>query len=279
MNPPPRGSPIPMRTLVHANGVQLCAELFGNPTDPALVLMHGAGDTMLAWDEALCARLAADGRFVVRYDSRNAGRSTPRPPARLDDLAADARGLLDALRLERAHLLGMSLAAMAAQRLALDHPERVSALTLASTTPGGPGLPGMAPALQECFAHEPPAPDWSVRAAVVDWLVEQHRPFSARFDEPAARELARRVFEHSPHLERNLAPADLDMGEPRQPRLGEIAVPTLVVHGAEDPLYPPAHGRALAAAIPGARLLVLERTGHEPFPPDTWDQVMAQLPR
>jgi pimeloyl-ACP methyl ester carboxylesterase len=268
-----------MRTLVQADGVQLCAELFGDPADPALVLMHGGGETMLAWDDALCAQLAADGRFVVRYDSRNAGRSTPVPPATLDDLVADTVGLLDALQLERAHLLGMSLGAMAAQRLALDHPARLNALTLASTSPGGPGLPGMAPAVRDFFAHEPPAPDWRDRASVVDWLVEQHRPFSPHFDEPAVRELAERVFEHSPHLERNFAPADLDMGDPRHPRLGEIAVPTLVVHGAEDPMYPLAHGQALAAAIPGARLLVLERTGHESFPPHTWEAVMAQLPR
>jgi pimeloyl-ACP methyl ester carboxylesterase len=268
-----------MRTLVKVNGVQLCAELFGDPADPALVLMHGAGDTMLAWDAALCARLAADGRFVVRYDSRNAGRSTPVPPASLDDFVADAVGLLDALGLARAHLLGMSLAGTVAQRLALDHPERVSALTLAATPAGGPGLPGMSPALHDFYAHEPPAPDWTDRASVVDWLVEQHRPFSARFDEQGQRELAGRVFDHSPHLARNFAPVDIDMGDPVHDRLGEIAVPALVAHGAEDPLYPPAHGRALAVAIPGARLLVLEHTGHEPFPPHTWTAVTAQLPR
>jgi pimeloyl-ACP methyl ester carboxylesterase len=267
-----------MEQLLQANGVELCAETIGDPGDPPLVLMHGAGNSLLSWDERLCARLAKTGRYVIRYDARNAGRSTPQPPAALGDLVADAVGLLDALELERAHFLGMSLAGMVAQRLALDHPQRVSAITLASCSPGGRGLPGMTPALRDFFAHEPAAPDWRDRAAVVEWLVDVHRPFSPRFDAGAMRELAGRVFDRSPHLETNLGPADLDMGEPWRQRLGEISAPALVVHGAGDPLYPLPHGQALADAIPAARLLVLEHMGHEYFPPDTWERVIAALP-
>jgi pimeloyl-ACP methyl ester carboxylesterase len=137
----------------------------------------------------------------------------------------------------------------------------------------------MTPALRDFFADEPAAPDWGDRAAVVEWLVAVHRPFSPRFDEAAMRELAGRVFDRSPHLEANLGPADVDMGEPWRQRLGEIRAPALVVHGAGDPMYPLPHGQALAHAIPGARLLVLEQMGHEYFPPDTWDRVIDALPR
>src|SRR4051794_17462325 len=151
--------------IVMANGVEQCADTFGDPGDPALVLLHGAGDCLLHWDEALCARLAAGGRFVVRRDARDAGRSAtyPRgaPAYGLRDLVADAAGLLDALDVERAHFAGLSGGGAIAQLLALERPERVSALTLTCSTPGDPAsergaLPG------PCVAYEAlPEPDWS----------------------------------------------------------------------------------------------------------------------
>src|SRR4051812_44017228 len=111
MNPRRPGGLTGMR-IVMANGVEQCADTFGDPADPALVLLHGAGDCLLSWDEALCARLAAGGRFVIRRDARDAGRSVsyPRgaPAYGLRDLVADAAGLLDALGVERAHFAGLS---------------------------------------------------------------------------------------------------------------------------------------------------------------------------
>jgi pimeloyl-ACP methyl ester carboxylesterase len=272
--------------IIEANGSDLCVETFGDPADPAILLIHGAGNTMLSWDEELCARLAAGHRFVVRYDSRGAGRSEPHGPAySMRDLVVDTAGLLDALGVPRAHVLGMSLGGGIAQLLALDHPDRVASLILASSTPGGPGhgqsdLPGPVEGL---FADEPPEPDWSDRDAVIEYLVEAERPYAARsrrYDEAAMRVLAGRVFDHSTDLERSLtSPVEFDMSDPWRQRLGEVRVPALVIHGAEDPMFPLAHGRALAEEIPGAELLVLEQTGHEYFPPLSWEVVVSALLR
>jgi pimeloyl-ACP methyl ester carboxylesterase len=275
--------------IVKANGVDLAVETFGDAADPALLLIHGAGSSLLSWDEEFCRRLADGGRFVIRYDLRDAGRSVTYEPGTvrygLDDLTDDASGLLDALGVTRAHVVGMSVGGGIGQLLALDHPERIASLTLASSTPGGPGppntdLPAPDPGL---FANAPPEPDWSDRDAVVDYLVETERPYAARsrpYDEASMRELAGRVVDRATNLEWGLANAfSQDAGEPWRDRLGSIAVPTLVIHGTEDPMFPFGHAEALAEEIPGAELLPMEATGHEYFPPHTWDVVVPAILR
>jgi pimeloyl-ACP methyl ester carboxylesterase len=282
---PPAVLTTPGEHLVQAGGVELCVERFGDPHDPAILFIHGAGSSMLSWDEELCERLAGGGRHVARYDLRDAGRSTTYAPgtARYGyaELAGDAIALLDALEVERAHLVGMSFGGGIAQLLALEHPERVSALTLASSTPGGPGhetpdLPGPVDDLAE-----PPEPDWSDRDSIVEYLVEAERPFASRsrpFDEDRVRALMRRVADRSTNLEWALTDdGSFDLGEPWRERLGEVAAPALVVHGTEDPLFPLEHGEALAREIPGAELLALEATGHEYFPRHTWDRVVPSI--
>ena len=271
--------------IIHANSVDLCVETFGDGADPALLLIHGAGNSMLSWDERLCRRLADGGRFVIRYDLRDAGRSASyepgAPPYGLRDLVADAAGLLDGLGRPSAHIVGLSTGGTIGQLLALDHPDRVATLTLVASTPGIPGqeapdLPGAAPDL---FADGPAEPDWSDRAAVIDHLVESERPFSPRFDERAMRELAARVADHTTNPASVSNVYALDPGEPWRDRLGRITAPTLVIHGADDPLFPYDHARALAREIPGADLLPVEHMGHEYFPPATWDLVVPAILR
>ena len=260
----------------------LHAETFGAAGDPAIVLAHGAYGTMLHWDEAFCRRLADAGRFVVRYDLRGSGAFVPFEPYSMRDLAADAVGLLDGLGLARAHFVGLSLGGGVVQLVALDHPERVAALTLAASTPGGPGhnqpdLPGPVDGL---FANEPPAPDWSDRDAAIEYLVEAERPYSPAFDEVAMRDLAGRVYDHSTDIEASFSDEpEFELGATWRNRLGEITAPTLVIHGADDPMFPVEHGRALAAEIPGAELLVLDGVGHEYFPRRTWDTVVPAIVR
>jgi len=272
--------------MVRANGVDLCVDTFGDAADPAILLVHGTANCMLLWPEELCARLAAGRRFVVRYDLRDAGRSVSSPVGAprygLRDLVADAAALIDVLGAGRAHVVGMSLGAAIGQLLALDHRDRVAALTLASSTPGllgqeAPDLPGAAP---ELFADEPAPPDWTDREAVVEYLVEAERPYSPRFDEARMRATMDRVVDHTRDLEASVTnPFAIEDGDGWRARLGEISAPTLVVHGTDDPMFPFAHAVALADEIPGAELLPLDGVGHEYFPPDTWDVVVPAILR
>lgn len=259
---------------------ELYAETFGKPSDPAVVLLHGAGNSMMAWDAELCEAIAGRGRFVVRLDSRDAGRSgrsgAAGPSYSMDDTAADVVALLDALGLEAAVLAGVSLGGVTAQIVAVDHPERVSGLVLISTTPRGDDLPGPVEGL---FAGEPEPPDWGDRAAAVRYLVELERPYGGtRFDEALMTRIAERTFEHADDLAAQLHnPFAVAEGRPLRDRLGEIGAPTVVVHGTADPMFPPAHGRALAAAIPGARLVEVEGFGHATLPRDVWPLLLDAI--
>jgi pimeloyl-ACP methyl ester carboxylesterase len=265
-----------------ANGSwELYAETFGAAGDPALLLLHGAGNSMMAWDAELCERLAAQGRRVIRLDSREAGRSAraEAPGAySLHDLAADVIACLDALGLPAATLAGVSQGGMTAQIAAVEYPERVDGLVLISTTIlGDETLPGPDAAL---FSGEPEPPDWDDRAAVVRHLVELERPYGGEtFDEELMTRIAERTADHAGDLATQLShPFQAETGPLVKDRLGEIRAPTLVVHGTADPMFPLAHGRALAAAIPGARLLALEGFGHAALPRRFWPELLAAMP-
>jgi pimeloyl-ACP methyl ester carboxylesterase len=273
--------------MVEVNGVALCAQTFGSADDPAVLLVMGLAASMLHWEDEFCERLADGSRFVIRYDHRDTGRSVTYPPGAPgytgDDLVADAAGLLDALGVSRAHLVGLSMGGAIAQLLALDHADRVTSLTLISTSPGtGDDLPGMADELRVHFADPPPEPDWSDREAVIDYLVEDERVYAARsrpFEEAERRELVGRIVDRTTDIAASMKNHWLlDGGESWRERLGEIRVPTLVLHGTEDPLFPIGHALALENEIPGARLIRLERMGHE-LPSAVWDVVVPAILR
>lgn len=282
----PRDAP----RLVEANGVQLCVQTFGSPTDPTVLLIGGAAGPMDGWDEGFCARLAAGRRHVVRYDQRDTGRSVASragaPDYTFTDLLADAVGLLDALGADRAHVVGISMGGGLAQCLAVAHPERVATLTLVSTSPAGPTdreLPPPAAPLRAAFADPAPEPDWSDRAAVIAYMVENERVFAgpAPFDEDAVRESSGRIVDRTTDIEaamkNHMALADDE--EPVTVRLAEMTAPTLVLHGSVDPLFPLDHARALAEGIPGARLVVLDGVGHQAPPARVWDTVVPAVLR
>ena len=130
--------------MIDADGVRLCTEAFGDPADPPLLLIGGMSASMLWWDDAFCAALAAGGRRVIRYDHRDTGRSVTYEPGRPGyngaDLVADAARLLDAYEIRAAHVVGLSMGGALAQVLALDFPDRVASLVLMSTSPAGPGM-------------------------------------------------------------------------------------------------------------------------------------------
>ncbi|MEU1261734.1 alpha/beta hydrolase [Streptomyces cellulosae] len=255
---------------LNVNAITLGVESFGDDDAP-LVLLVG-GTTMLSWPDALCQRLAADGRRVVRYDLRDSGASTtldPEAPAyTLRDLAADAAALADALGGGPAHLAGIGVGGMVAQVAALDHPGTFSALTLVGTRAVAPGPPDEdlpdhdEATTSRLFAH--PMPDWSDREAVADFAAAGAEILG---DDPdAARAVAARVWDRTPGPAPAVQMANqlgmvfsrLDCTPRWRERLPEIKVPTLVVHGRRDRFFPVGNAEAIAREIPGARLLVLE---------------------
>ncbi|WP_181063154.1 alpha/beta fold hydrolase [Nocardia nova] len=190
--------------MVAVGDIELCVSTFGDRRQPAAVLPSTSG---LFWEDEFCGRLAAADRYVVRYDIRDTGRSTAYPTGSpgytLRDLASDLVGLMDLFGLPRAHLVGFSVAGWICQLAALDHRDRVSALTLINTRPTSPGpadpdLPDHSDRIMGFFAATPP-PDWSDQAAVIDYRVEQARILSGAngFDEQHARQQARRTVDRT----------------------------------------------------------------------------------
>ena len=253
------------------NGVVLGVESFGRESDP-LVLLVGA-PTMLSWPDSLCEQLAKGGRRVVRYDLRDSGESTtvdPEAPAYdLRDLAADAAALVDALGAETAHLAGIGVGGMVAQVAALDHPGAIDALTLVGTRAVAPGpvdedLPDHdGPTMESMFSL--PEPDWADRASVASAGAAYAELMG---DDPEqARRTAARVWDRTPGADpalhasnqRAMVFARLDCAPRWRERLGEIGVPTLVVHGQRDPFFPVGNGEVIASAVPGARRLFLDQ--------------------
>jgi pimeloyl-ACP methyl ester carboxylesterase len=250
--------------MVEANGVELCTEAFGDPRHEKILLIMGRGASMLWWDEEFCRMLADGGRFVIRYDHRDTGRSTTYEPGHPQytgaDLVADAVGILHAYAIPAAHIVGVSAGGALAQVLALDFPYHVLSLVLISTSPVTPVERDLPPPTAAMSRLAPV--DWSDHESVIEYLVGYSRLLAGDtrpFDEAAARELVRHDVERA----HNIAAArnhDLVAGD-EQPR-GKVTAPTLVIHGTADPLFPLAHGQALAEVIPEARLITVDGAGH-----------------
>jgi pimeloyl-ACP methyl ester carboxylesterase len=256
--------------MIEANGVELCTEPFGDPGDPPVLLVMGVGGSMLWWEKGFCGLLAEGGRFVIRYDHRDTGRSVTYEPGRPQytgaDLVADAVGVLDAYKIAGAHVVGVSAGGAFAQLLALGFPDRVLSLVLISTSPatlGERSLPSATERFNGFLAST--EVDWSDRGSVIEYLVAYERMLAggARpFDEEAWRELVSRDVERARDIAASENHTLIPEGDAPTEPISSIAVPTLVIHGTADPMFPLAHGQALAEEIPGASLLMLEGAGH-----------------
>ncbi len=270
--------------MVEANGVALCTEPFGDPADPALLLIMGVGGSMLWWDAGFCRLLADEGRFVIRYDHRDTGRSVTYKPGYPTysgfDLVADAVGVLDAYGLPAAHIVGVSAGGAFAQLLALNFADRVLSLVLISTSPATPGDRGLPPPTEEFGRFVTTAEvDWADTESVIEYLVGYSRVLNGGqrpFDEAASRALVRRDVERA----RNVAALqnhDVISGDDRSPEpLSSIHVPTLVIHGTADPMFPFEHGKALAKEVPNATLLPIPGAGHGVDRAD-WDTIIPAI--
>jgi pimeloyl-ACP methyl ester carboxylesterase len=280
--------------IAAANGIEMAYEEFGDPSDPTVLLIMGLGVQMLGWDEELCGMLAGRGFRVVRFDNRDVGRSTkieggPRPDVMaaamgdlrsasytLSEMADDCAGLLDHLGTVAAHVVGASQGGMIAQTLAIEHPERVLSLTSIMSSTGAPGVGQPHPEAIPALLTRPPADREGFAEFVVrTWRLIGSPGFEA--DEEALRERGRAMFDRGLYPDgtaRQLL-AILASGD-RTEALRKLHVPTLVVHGTRDVLIDVSGGKATAAAIPGARLEVVEGMGHD-LPRPLWPRFVAWI--
>src|SRR5215218_10818708 len=268
--------------------VTLCYETFGDPTDPAILLIMGLGTQMVAWREDFCRQLGGSGFFVIRYDNRDSGKSTSmkgrpitlremvtrrvkKPAYTLGELGDDAIGLLDHLGIQRAHIVGASMGGMIAQHVALRHPDRVLSMTSIMSTVGGriAGAPKLS--IIPMFLSAPPRD----KEAYIERAIKLFRAVGSKrlFDEDYVRESAEEAWERGINFAgtgRQLAAITADGN--RSKRLARVTAPTLVIHGKDDKLVTPSGGRATAKAIPGARLVAVDDMGHD-LPRPVWPKI------
>ncbi len=284
--------------LARANGIELCYEIFGDADAEPMLMIMGLGAQMIHWDDDFCRQLAARGFRVIRFDNRDIGKSSKltggkrlgplellklrflkipvAAPYLLHDMAKDVIGLMDALGIASAHLVGASMGGMIAQEIAIAFPQRVRSLTSIMSTTGNPKIPPPTREATAVLMAPPPVSreEYFARFAQT-WKILRVGSFPQ--DEQLDRARAERTYE------RGLNPAGvarqlraiLASGS-RKERLGSVKAPTLVIHGTVDPLVRPEGGKDTAASIPGAKLLMIEGMGHA-LPIPMWPQIIDAI--
>jgi pimeloyl-ACP methyl ester carboxylesterase len=271
--------------------LDLCYETFGDPGAPPLLLVMGLGAQMVLWDDRFCQTLAERGFYVIRFDNRDVGRSTilrelgipsrmqlfvrDRRGAKysLEDMAGDAAGLMRELDIGSAHVVGVSMGGMIAQLLAIQHRRRVRSLVSIMSTTGNRRVGQAHPRLWPRMLRRIPRD----REGYVRDFIETYQTIgSTRYppDPERMRGRGERCFDRGLHPSGSARQlAAIITADDRTPLLRELDLPATVIHGSADPLVRPSGGRATAAAIPGARLLMLDGMGHD-MPPELWPQII-----
>jgi pimeloyl-ACP methyl ester carboxylesterase len=272
---------------IQANGIDIEYETFGRESDPKILLIMGLGGQLTLWPEAFCRGLAARGFRVIRYDNRDVGKSTHfveagapdmptlmsrsmsgqpvQTPYGLDDMASDAVGLLDALGVDRAHIVGASMGGMIAQLVAARHPSRTLSLVSIMSSTGRRDLPPGRP--EAMAALMTPLPSNSredrIAASMKTWRIIGSPGYPATEAElraDAERDIDRVPFEPT-GVARQMAA--ILVAPPRNDILKTVKAPTLVIHGADDPLVPVEAGKDTANSVPGAKLIIVPGMGHD----------------
>lgn len=273
-------------SLLSVNGVDLAIDEFGPSTAPTIVLVPGASSTRDWWDDEFCELLAAGGRHVIRYDLRDTGGSTTVPAGSANythrDLFDDLVALIETRDAAPAHLVGLSMGGGLAQQVAMLRPDLLATVTLVSTSAGDTGgeqLPPPDARFQE--AGPEASPDWSDTEAVGDYWVASERLFAGDIpvDEDRVRRIGVRATQRSIDPEASSNHWSLETGEGLRDDIESIGVPTLIMHGTADPLFPYPHAEHLHRRIPGSRLVPIPGMGHQFPPPPTWDLVVGELLR
>jgi len=276
-----------------SNGVELEYETFGDPSGNPPLLIAGLSQQMTGWDDEFCGLLAERGFHVIRFDNRDCGLSTwmekagppdmaaafsgnPQPAYQLDDLADDAVGVLDALGIGAANVVGVSMGGFIAQLVALNHPDRVLSLTSIMSGPGGKDEVAPKPEGTAVLM----APPQATREARIEQGMAIRKALQGSadpYDEPSVRDKVTRAVDRAYYpvgVGRQLVA--ILAAKSRLERLKTLNVPTLVIHGDDDVLVPVENGRLVAGAVPGARLVELEGMGHD-LPKRVWPQVLDAI--
>jgi pimeloyl-ACP methyl ester carboxylesterase len=257
----------------HNGDIELFFEGFGSPTDPTLLLVNGLGSQCINYDEEWCGKFAARGYRVVRFDNRDTGLSS-KPDDRayaMSDMVSDTVAVLDAVGVNRAHVMGVSMGGMIAQRLAIDHGHRLLSLTSVMSSTGEPDYGRSSPAALAAIMRKPAR----TRDEYVDNEIAARRVYGSKpewFDEPYLRARAGRAFDrcYCPSGVGRQMQAIKSDGD-RTAGLRALTVPTLVIHGDRDTLIDPSGGRRTAELIPNARYVEIEGMGHD-YPAAIWDR-------
>jgi len=282
-----------------ANHIRIEYETFGDPSSPPILLIIGLGGQLIYWDEEFCKQIAEAGLYVIRFDNRDAGLSTKfdaagvpdimdvvgklmsrqkvTPPYTIEDMAADAVGLLDALSIDKAHICGMSMGGMIAQSLAIKYPGRVLSLTSIYSTTGNPHLPQPKPEVMGLLLTPPP----QEREPFIQFYLNVFRALTGPrfgFDEEWVRQIMGRAYDRCfcPQGTGRQLVAILTQGN-RQPALKSLRVPTLVIHGDADPLVSVEAGKDTAEAVPGAELKIIQGMGHDLPHGEAWTQIVKDI--
>lgn len=269
------------------NGIDICTESFGNPESPAVLLIMGAMCSMVYWEEEFCQQLADTGRYVIRYDNRDVGRSSTYEPGSshytVVDMADDAVGVLEAYHIDEAHIVGMSLGGMIAQIMALRHPQRVLSITMIASGIFGSddnnrNLPPMDEKILAYHANGATL-NWSDKESVADYLVAGSALLCGskhKFDEKRAYKQVEKEINRANNLLSMFNHAFLKGDDSYEGKLKGINVPALVIHGTEDTVLPYEHALALVNEISNALLLSLEGSGHE-IHFDDWNRIIKAI--
>lgn len=280
--------------IVRANGIDIAYDTFGDNTKPPMILIMGLSSQMIIWEDDFCSQLAGKGFWLIRFDNRDVGNSSKLDllgmpnfrdmlhgkvagmPYTLDDMAYDTLGLIEALGLPSAHIVGASMGGMIAQLLAMNNPERVRTLSIIMSSSGNPLLPPPKPeALQFLYRPFPTQEDDYTDHFIRMWQILSGEELP--MEELRLRDLAERTFERgvSPVASARQLAAIFASGS-RKERLGSIKAPTLVIHGEEDPLLRVECGIDIAQSIPGSKLKLIPGMGHA-LPPVVWDEIIGAV--
>lgn len=268
--------------IIRFNDVHICAESFGEINNPTILLIMGATASMIYWEEEFCKRLSNQGFHIIRYDNRDVGKSITyeygHPEYTFEDLADDAIQVLDAYKVDKAHIVGMSMGGIITQIIALKHPSRVLTISLIMTSNFDSSLPKKDNKVTKALS-ELKIRNWQDKDEVVECFIKKSKVLIGSkhiFDEEKIRRLNEEEFDRAINLQSMENHGFIKGWGSYLSRTNEINAPTLVIHGTEDTIIPYEHGIHLSEVIPNAVLVTLEGTGHELHHND-WDEIINAI--